>query len=221
MTMWRTLSLNRKLAIGAIALGALAVFAEPYAGPAVSIAPRDLAVMVQREVDHVTPRELADWIVAGRADFRVVDVRSADQYAAYHIPGAENLSVAALPDQRFEPTEKVVLYSDEGTHAAQAWFLLRARGARNAYILLNGLSGWKEEVLFPALEPASTPFQRQRNDQLARVAAHFGGRAVDPGGASPGATPAAVPMPVMTMPAAPAAATATAGTTPRKKKEGC
>ncbi len=219
--MWKTLTVNRKLAVGAIALGAVAVFAEPYSGHAVSIAPRDLAVMVEREVDHVTPRDLADWLVAGRADFRLVDVRSAEQYAAYHIPGAEHVSVSALPDLRVEPTEKVVLYSDEGTHAAQAWFLLRARGARNAYILLNGLSGWREEVLFPTLEPASTPFQRQRNDQLASVAAHFGGRAMDAAGVAQGAPSPAAQMPVMAMPQAPAGAPVAAGAAPRKKQEGC
>lgn len=219
MSMSKTLTLNQKLALGALALGAVALFAEPHSGHAVSVAPKDLAVIVQREVDHVTARELADWIVAGRADHRVIDLRSAEEYAAYHIPGAEHVPVAALPDRSFGPTEKVVLYSDGGTHAAQAWFLMRARGARNTYILLGGLGSWRDEVLFPVLPAASSPLQQQRNEQLAHVARHFGGQPRDAAGATIGAGASSPPMPTVAMPAAPA------GTTPpvavRKKKEGC
>lgn len=213
----RALTLNQKLAAGALALGLVALFAEPRAGHAVSIAPRDLAVMVQGEVDHVDARELADWIVAGRADYRVLDLRSAEEYAAYHVPGAEHVPMTALVDLSLAPTEKIVLYSDGGIHSAQAWFLLAARGARNAYILRGGLESWTDEVLFPVLDEASTPFQRQRNDRLAQVARHFGGQPRATGGAAVSA-PAPVPMPRMTMPAAPAA-----GATPvtRRKKEGC
>ena len=219
MSMPRTLTLNQKLALAAIGLGAVALFAEPRSGHAVSIAPKDLAVIVQREGDHVTVRELADWIVAGRADHRVIDLRSAEEYAAYHIPGAEHVPVAALPDRRFGPTEKVVLYSDGGIHAAQAWFLLRAQGARNTYILLGGLDSWRDEVLFPALPAATSPFQQQRNEQLAHVARHFGGQARDAAGQAIGAGAASPPMPPVAMPAAPAGSALPVAV--RKKKEGC
>ncbi|MCU0255188.1 MAG: rhodanese-like domain-containing protein [Vicinamibacterales bacterium] len=213
------LTLNQTLAIGALSLGALAVFADPRDGHAVSIAPKDLAVMVQREVDHVDVRELADWIVAGRADFRVIDLRSAEEYAAYHVPGAEHVPVSSLADRRFDPTEKVVLYSEGGIHSAQAWFLLKARGARNAYILLGGLESWKDEILFPVLEPASTPFQRQRNDRLAQVARHFGGQPREAGGAVAGARAEAVQLPTVAVPAVPAGGAAPVAV--RKRKEGC
>jgi rhodanese-related sulfurtransferase len=226
------LSLNQKLALVAVALGVVAIGARPQAGHEVTIAPKDLAVMVQREVDHVTVRDLADWIVAGRADYQLIDLRTPEEYAAYHIPGAENVTVAALPDRAFAPTEKVVLYSDGGVHSAQAWFLLTARGARNAYILLGGLESWRDEVLFPRVAAAPTPFQKDRDAKLAQIAAHFGGHAVVDDGSGRGAAPAALPAAPMAgggapaglaMPAVapPAAVAGGAAAAPRKKKEGC
>lgn len=216
---WSALTVNQKLGIGAFVLGVLALGANPYPGHAVSIEPRDLAVMVQREVDHVSAREVADWIVAGRADFRLLDLRTAEAYSAYHLPGAEHVPLAALPDRRFDPLERVVLYSDGTTHAAQAWFLMRARGARNAYILQGGLDAWKDEVLFPRLGEAATPFQQHRNEGLARVAAHFGGRAIAADGPVTAADHPDMPLPSV-VPTAPAAGSVPAAGA-RKKKEGC
>ena len=88
------LTLNQKLAIVAVALGALALFSVPHRGPVVTLDTRELALIVDKEVDHVTPSELAAWIVQGRSDYRLVDLRTASHYVAYHIPTAENVTVA-------------------------------------------------------------------------------------------------------------------------------
>ena len=219
--MFSSLTLNQKLAVGAFVLGALATFAQPQPGHAVSISPKELALVVQREEDHVTARDLAGWIIGGRADFRLIDLRTAEEYAAYHIPGAENVPVAALPDQTFGPTDKVVLYSEGGTHSAQAWFLLRARGAKNAYLLLGGLESWKDEVLFPTLAQDPGPFERQRNEKLKQIAAHFGGRAMLAGGGANAMAAPDVALPKVAMPPAPAAGGAPSGAPAKRKKEGC
>ena len=145
------LTLNQKLAIVAVALGTLALFSVPHRGPVVTLDTRELALIVEKEVDHVTPSELAAWIVQGRSDYRLVDLRAASDYAAYHIPTAENVTVAALPEFPFQRTEKIVLYSDGGIHAAQAWMLMQAQGYRAVYTVFGGLEGWKDDVLYPAL----------------------------------------------------------------------
>ena len=110
---------------------------------------RELAAIVEGELDHVTPDELADWIVAGRQDFRLIDLRTAAEYAEYHIPQAENVAITALADSDLARNEKIVLYSAEGIHSAQAWFLLRAKKFPAVYILLGGLKQWTEQVVFP------------------------------------------------------------------------
>jgi rhodanese-related sulfurtransferase len=210
------LSLNQKLAAVALALGALALFSQPHRGPVVTLDTRELALIVEKEVDHVTPAELAGWIVQGRSDYRLIDLRDEAAYATYHIPTAENVTVAALPEFPFLRTEKIVLYSDGGIHAAQAWMLMQAQGYRAVYTVLGGLDAWKDEVLFPALPAQATVADRARFERAAALAKFFGGEPRAEGGA---AAPAPVQLPKLAAPAPSGAATPVA---PRKKKkEGC
>ena len=210
-----TLTLNGWLAALAFVLGLGAVFISPTHGGVVSVDPAELALIVQRELDHVTVDDLADWIIKSRADYRLVDLRDEQAYTEYHVPGAERVPLTRLADASFEPTERIVLYSDGGIHSAQAWFLLKANGYRGVYILRGGLDAWKDEVLFPALAGDATPYQARRNETLKTRAAFFGGRP-----RSGGAAPAA---PALNLPTVdfPSAASASQGAPRRKKKEGC
>jgi rhodanese-related sulfurtransferase len=218
------LSVNQKLAALAVVLGAVAVFGAPSGGSPMgdrefAINPRELAVMVAGEVDHVTAEELAGWILAGRSDYRLLDVRDAGAYAAYHVPTAESVPLAELPGYPLYRNEKVVLYSDGGIHSAQAWFLLKAQGFPGVYILLGGLDAWKDEVLFPALPAGAAAAEVAAFERRKQVAAFFGGtprsgeEAVAPGAG--GAMPT-IEMPQVQMPAA-----APVARPVKKKKEGC
>lgn len=206
------LTLNQKLAVLASALGAIAIGARPYAGDTVRIDTRELASIVTRDADQVPALELADWILAARSDYRLIDVRNEQAYATYHIPGAERAPVAALPDDPLARNEKIVLYSDDGVQAAQAWFLLKARGYAGVYILQGGLDAWVDTVLFPSL--SDDPAQKTRDARLAAISAHFGGRP-KAGGEAAAAVPAALPQ--VEMPASGAVAPPKT----KKKKEGC
>jgi uncharacterized protein len=209
------LTLNQRLAVLALALGVIAIGARPMRGNAVTIDARDLARIVATEVDHVSVEELADWIIAGRSDYRLVDLRGAAAFASYHIPTAENVPLPALPDYPLGRQEKIVLYSDGGIHSAQAWFLLRAKGYRGVYILRGGLDEWKDTVLFPRLAENPSPSERVANEKRANVSRHFGGKPLTGGVGQAEAAP--VEMPKVEMPAAsPAAQPAK-----KKKKEGC
>ena len=222
-----SLTLNRKLAAVALALGAVALFSQPHRGPFVKLDARELAMIVEKEVDHVKPAELAAWIIQGRADYRLVDLRSDAEFATYHIPTAENVPVSALPDFPLLRTEKIVLYSEGGIHAAQAWLLMRAQGYTAVYTVLGGLDGWKDEVLFPQRPAGAGPQERARFEQAAAVARFFGGqpRTAGPAEAAgspalpPIATPAAPELPTLAPPA-PGLASPVMGAK-KKKKEGC
>ncbi len=210
------LTLNQKLAAAALLLGAVAVFAHPQRGPYVRLDAQDLAMLVEQEVDHVTPAELAAWIVEGRSDYRLLDLRKPEQYAEYHIPTAENVALPALEEYPLLPSEKIVIYSEGGVHGAQAWLLMQARGFRASYTLLGGLDGWVEEILYPTAPANADPQELARFEQVAAVSKFFGGQPRSGTGAE-AAAPAELPKleaPVATGPAITAAPR-------RKKKEGC
>jgi rhodanese-related sulfurtransferase len=222
----RDLPLNQKLGALALALGAIALLAQPHRGPFVKLDAHELALVVEEEVDHVTARELAAWIIEGRADYRLLDLRTGEEYATYHIPTAENVPLTGLIDHPLLRNEKILLYSAGGIHSAQAWMLLRAQGYGAVYMVLGGLDAWQDEVLFPTLPADADAQARAQFEQPARVAKFFGGEAriaVAPEAGHTAATtapavanklPKLTTPPPMTGPAAPMGPK-------KKKKEGC
>jgi len=92
-----------------------------------------------------------------------------------HIPQAESMSVedaAALDAPR---TATIVLYSEGGTHSAQVWFMLRARGYRNVYFLREGMYEWVSRVLNPMLAVDATPDEQAAYANAAEISRYFGG----------------------------------------------
>ena len=213
------LSLNQKLGALALALGALAVFANVAPGHTVTVNAKELLTGVARAEDHVTPAELAAWIIECRTDYHLVYIRDEKAFADYHIPTAENVPLATVTDGALSRTEKIVLYGDGGIHAAQAWMVLKGRGFARVYTLLEGLDAWKDDVLFPVMPHSPTPEQQARFERSAQVAKFFGGqpRAAAAPGAEPVALPAQAAMPQVAPPTLPSGA----GGAPKKKREGC
>jgi hypothetical protein len=202
------------LALVAILLGAVAVLGDPHGGGVVKLDTRELARIVEDEVDHVTVQDLAERIIEGRTDFRLIDLRDADSYAEYHIPGAEWVPVGQLPDYPLYKNEEIILYSGGGIHSAQAWFLLRAKGYPGVYILLGGLNTWREEVLFPSPPTADSPDELAAFERASFVSRHFGGSPRTTGTA---AAAAPMEMPKVDLPAS----TPVVHKKKKKAKEGC
>lgn len=215
----RPAALNPSRALlGVLLLGGLvaALVGNPYRGSDVVLREAELAMLVQRTADHLSVDEVADRLIAGTLEYRLVDLRTPEEFARGTLPGAENIPLADLPAQRFDPREKLLLFTDGQTHAAQAWVLLKARGMTSVYVLLGGLDGWRDEVLQPKVSDPPTPEDLKR---IARARA-FGGTPMTATGEV--AKPLDLPgdLPAVAAPPPPPAGGAPAP--PRKKKkEGC
>ena len=208
-------TLNQKLAAIGGLLGFFALFAgDPYRGSTATIDTQELAVLVQKEVDHISSPELADWIIQGRSDYRLLDLRKSEEYGSYHVPTAENVLITGLNDYPIERNEKIILYSDGGIHSAQAWFLLKANNYRGVYILRGGLEEWKEAGLWPSLAETATPEEKDAFEKMKEVSKFFGGAPQTGSRETASSQPA---MPKLEMPAP----SAVSGTAKKKKKEGC
>ena len=215
------IGLDQALALVALALGVLALFGNPNRGHRVTLDTQELARIVGTEGDHVTPQQLAGWIIEGATDYRLIDLRSPTEFAQYHIPTAENVPVAQLPGYGLARNEKIVLYSQGGIHAAQAWFLLKAEKYAGAYTLFGGLEGWQGEVLHPLAPARPTPREAAAFERAVQVARFFGGaaRTADSTGTAPAPALLAAPAPASTPAPPPPAPT---GTVRKKaKREGC
>jgi rhodanese-related sulfurtransferase len=145
---------TRRLGVGALALGLAAPFAgSPYRSQRGALDLDAITRAIEDGADHVSARELATWIRARRPGLRVIDVRSPEAFQDDAIPTAENLPVRRLAGATFAPEQKIVLYSQEGAHAGQAWVLLRALGVTDAVFIPGGLADWRDEVMHPVLSP--------------------------------------------------------------------
>lgn len=166
--------IERVLAIVAVVGGALAVVAgNPTRPTRGSVDVAELARVVEHEEDHVTAVELARWIRDDKAGLRVLDIRSDSEFDDFHIPRATRVPLADIARMPLDSSATYVLYSEGGTHAAQAWFLLRARGVTNVFFLRGGLYEWLEQVMNPRV--ASTTPQAER-DSIRALTLWFGGK---------------------------------------------
>jgi len=133
----------------------------------------ELARIVEHEEDHVTAVELAKWIRDDKPRLRILDIRADSEFDEYHIPAATRVPLAEIARMPLDSAATYVLYSEGGTHAAQGWFLLRARGVKTVFFLRGGLYEWLEQVMAPRV--ASTTPQAQR-DSIRALTLWFGGK---------------------------------------------
>jgi rhodanese-related sulfurtransferase len=163
----------RQLGIGALALGLGAPFAgNPFRTQQRGLDLDSIARAIDEGSDHVSARQLAEWIRDRRPGLRVIDVRSPDEFRNDAIPTAENVPIDQLAKSHFASGQTIVLYSQEGAHAGQAWVMLRSLGITEAVFVPGGLADWREEVLYPLLPASASPTERTRIEALSH---YFGG----------------------------------------------
>lgn len=75
---------------------------------------------------------------------RLIDVRTAGEFARGTISGAQHIELATLPAQvdSLDPRAPVVLVCQSGGRSSQACALLDQRGFQCVYNLGGGISGW-------------------------------------------------------------------------------
>lgn len=127
--------MKRTLATIAATAGVLALFAGHRPSQDLSRLSRAIA----REEDHVTREELGKL-----RNVRLIDVRKKEEFAKSHVAKAENIPIENIASATFAPNDTVVLLSEGGAHAAQAWVILQFRGFRNVYFLRNGTAGGRK-----------------------------------------------------------------------------
>ena len=114
------------------------------------------------EVAQVTPAQLTELRAAPDAPVLVLDVRTPEEFAAGHVPGAVNIPYDQVGTRLSEipKTEEVVLYCRTGRRAALAAETLSAAGYKKLAHLTGDMQGWTAaglpvEVPKPA-EPVET-----------------------------------------------------------------
>jgi rhodanese-related sulfurtransferase len=136
-----------------------------------------VARAIERQEDRVSAEALADRIISGRDDFVLVDVRPESQFEDRRIDTAVGMALPRLLSKEgraeLPPNRAVIVYSEDGSEAAQAAAILRVAGV-DAYTLDGGYAAWLRYTSGPSGTPATAEEARQMAKQQA-VACYFQG----------------------------------------------
>lgn len=112
----------------------------------------EVAQAAARKDDRIDVEELAQWLIEGRMNFVLIDVRMPDDYRNGQIGNAENIPLAELvvseTMQSLPSDRKIVLYSNGSENAAKGAVMLRLAGF-DAHLLTGGFNAWHERILNP------------------------------------------------------------------------
>lgn len=103
-------------------------------------------LLAERAV-QIDPGELLDALHNDALKVILLDVRPEADYNLFHIPDAQRVTLAGLPDLipglLLKPSNTLfVTMSNDETAATAAWKLLTAESVPNVYILAGGVNGW-------------------------------------------------------------------------------
>jgi len=114
----------------------------------------DVAQAAARQDDRESVEDLASWLIEGRGDFKLIDVRTPEDFAGGSIADAENIPIAQIVSQEVLtrlPTDRmVIVYSNGSENAAKAAVLLRLSGI-DAHLLTGGYNAWHKRILNPEI----------------------------------------------------------------------
>jgi rhodanese-related sulfurtransferase len=130
--------------------------------------PEDLLEQVNSGMQYFSPDEIADMIVSKDPSFLLIDVRAADEYEKFHLPGAVNIPLSDLladewKDYLNQDIRLNVFYSNGTVNANQAWMITMQLGYKNNYVLQGGLNYWVETIMNPEKPAITSP-----NEEIAR-----------------------------------------------------
>ena len=96
---------------------------------------------------EVTPEEIAARLRAGE-EIVLLDVRSASEFRAYHIPGAVHIPIDELATRcdELDPKALIVALCEHGIRSAIATHFLRQSGFACALNMRHGMSEWRGPV---------------------------------------------------------------------------
>jgi rhodanese-related sulfurtransferase len=143
--------------------------------------PQTIAGSIEESEDQIDPKTVSEWIIEGRRDFMLIDIRDSEAFEQGHIKGAENIPMSQLlqKDTLDElPEDKLmVIYSNGSSHAAQVWLVMKTAGF-DSYMLEGGFNYWNRVIMNPKV-----PVGEVSDDEILRyktqlaVKSYFGGDA--------------------------------------------
>ena len=123
---------------------------------------------VKSGTQFMQPDEIADMVIAKDPTLQLIDVRAADEFEKFSLPGAINIPLVDILSPEWEETlnqdvKLNVFYSNGTNDANEAWMITRQLGYQNNYVLQGGVNYWAETIMNPQVPPSTSP-----NEEMAK-----------------------------------------------------
>ncbi len=195
------------LSISVVSLGLLIAAVPQNTTHPYKLTADQLLEEVKGRQQYFSPDELADMLVNKDPSIQLIDVRSADEFEKFSLPGAINIPLPDLLNDQYadvlnQDVKMNIFYSNGTVDANQAWLITRQLGFENNFVLEGGLNYWVETIMNPEKPAATNP-----NEEMARYDFRMAaGSALGGGGAVNAAIVAAgdkggAPKPIVKKPA--------------------
>jgi rhodanese-related sulfurtransferase len=142
----------------------------------------DIARAAAQKDDRVSIEDLAHWLVEGRGDFQLIDVRVPDEFESGSIGDARNIPIAQLVSEDVLsslPTDRlIVVYSNGSENAAKAAVLLRLSGF-DAHLLTGGYNAWHQRILNPEISASALDGESLQVSEQRALSCYFVGERSD------------------------------------------
>ena len=120
----------------------------------------ELLSEVNTRSQYLDVETVADMVITKDPSFRLIDVRSQDEFEKFSLPTAINIPLSDLLSEQYtdilnQDIKMNIFYSNGTLAANEAWMVTRQLGYNNNFVLEGGLNYWFDAILDPQ-KPAST-----------------------------------------------------------------
>ncbi len=129
------------------------------------IKPELLLAELQTKTHYISTDEIAERLINQDPAVFLIDVRMADSYFEYSLPGAENIPLEEIlfpdwEDYLAQDGKDIIFFSNDDILAEQAWMFARQKGYKNLYVMKGGLNEWFSTIIQPT-PPAETASNKE------------------------------------------------------------
>jgi rhodanese-related sulfurtransferase len=153
----------------------------PEHGPKSPVTPQELLLKASDQSRYLTTHFIAKRLIERDPSLFVIDVRMADEFEAYNIPGSFNIPLEEILNEDWEAYidqegMDVVFYSSSDVFADQAWMLSTQKGYNHLYVMKGGLNEWFRTIIQPVAPDETAPTEAFELYSFERAACiYFGG----------------------------------------------
>jgi len=152
---------------GILFLLGLILFFLPHRNNKKELSPEDLLLSIATQDRFYSPEDVAKLIISGDPSIQLIDVRSAEEFAAYSLPEAINIPLEKLLDKDEngdyvweaylnQDVKSTILYSNGTVYANQAWMLTKRMNFNNNFVMKGGLNAFFENIIHAKAPNANT-----------------------------------------------------------------